>query len=223
MNIPQNLPITPLQSKAARYQLGLTQANVIQESDLPGHKLKGFETGRFIPDMKFLDALRTYFEVKGVDLSTLKEGDGLMPVTAAAVKPGPGAALVKQVHRMCFYVSDQIPEDQVEALLGRMDANDERIATILPQSVSSGLFSTFDEQTEQKQRELFGAMAENYLLFRLLQGRNILSPPQSAFSAHSHADVLSSFFASSPLAGMLKTPVAAGAPLTADEETAVEE
>lgn len=39
MNIPQNLPITPLQSKAARYQLGLTQATVIEESSLPGHKL----------------------------------------------------------------------------------------------------------------------------------------------------------------------------------------
>lgn len=33
MNIPQNIPITPLQSKVARYQLGLTQADVIQESD----------------------------------------------------------------------------------------------------------------------------------------------------------------------------------------------
>ena len=73
MNIPQNLPITPLQSKAARYQLGLTQANVIQESSLPGHKLKGFETGRLIPDMKFLESLANFYQAKGIELSELTD------------------------------------------------------------------------------------------------------------------------------------------------------
>ena len=73
MNIPQNLPITPLQSKAARYQLGLTQANVIQDSSLPGHKLKGFETGRLIPDMKFLEGLANFYQAKGIELSELTE------------------------------------------------------------------------------------------------------------------------------------------------------
>ncbi|MBL0077211.1 MAG: hypothetical protein IPP41_15295 [Rhodocyclaceae bacterium] len=45
MNIPQNLPITPLQSKAARYQLGLTQANVIQDSGLRVTSSKALKPG----------------------------------------------------------------------------------------------------------------------------------------------------------------------------------
>lgn len=47
MKIPSTLPVTAEQSRAARFQLGLTQADLIQQSDLPGWKLKQFETGRF--------------------------------------------------------------------------------------------------------------------------------------------------------------------------------
>lgn len=191
MKIPQSLPITVEQSRASRFQLGLTQKEVIEESELPGYKLKQFETGRFIPDMPFLQKLREYYESKGIELGA--------PASQPNSKQKPGSSMTKTTARMCFYVSDDISEDQADAILSRMDANDDRIAEILPEAVSSGFLSDYDADTEQRQRELFGAMAENYLLFRMLQGRNIVSPPKPGEHAQTQADLLSQFFANSPL------------------------
>lgn len=212
MKIPATLPITGDQSRAARFQLGLTQANVIEESGLPGHKLKNFETGRFVPDMPFLESLRDFYTDKGVDLEARK------PDT----KPASGSAMVRQVSRMCFYVSDQVPDEAVDQILGRMDANDDRIAAILRSPVGIGFFSDYSEETEAKQRELFGAMAENYILFRILQGRNIVAPPQEERPAATHADLLSTFFAASPLAAVA-TPIDATGDLETPEELTEEE
>lgn len=211
MKIPATLPITGDQSRAARFQLGLTQANVIEESGLPGHKLKNFETGRFVPDMPFLENLRDFYTEKGVDL------DARQPDT----KPATGSAMVRPVSRMCFYVSDQIADDVVDQVLGRMDANDDRIAAILRSPVGIGFFSDYSEETEAKQRELFGAMAESYLLFRILQGRNIVAAPQEGRPAATHADLLSTFFAASPLAAVTN-PVATPIDATTDQDQSEE-
>lgn len=201
MKIPTTLPVTAEQSRAARFQLGLTQANVIEESSLPGHKLKNFETGRFVPDMPFLESLRDYYAGKGIDFTAATSA----PTAPASTQPAahaPGSAMVKPVSRMCFYVSDQIPQEMIDNILERMDSNDERIAAILQSPVKAGFLSDYTEETEAKQRELFGAMAENYLCFRLLQGRNIVANlPQGATPA-THADLLATFFAASPLAGL---------------------
>lgn len=67
MKIPSTLPITAEQSRAARFQLGLTQANVIEQSELAGHKLKNFETGRFVPDMGFLQKLSEFYQERGIE------------------------------------------------------------------------------------------------------------------------------------------------------------
>lgn len=214
MKIPATLPITPEQSRAARYQLGLSQANVIEESSLPGHKLKNFETGRFVPDMPFLEKLRDYYARKGLDLS--------QPSIPAATPPqgSAGISMIRPVARMCFYVSDQLAEDVVDQILGRMDANDDRIASILQLPLQSGFISQFDEETEVRQRELFGAMAENYLLFRILQGRNIVSTPPAGVVSATHADLLATFFAASPLAAVANpsSPIAPVAPTLDQEE-----
>lgn len=204
MKIPTTLPVTAEQSRAARFQLGLTQANVIEESSLPGHKLKNFETGRFVPDMPFLEGLRAYYAAKGIDFAepttdSAKENTGS---DATDLQPSRGSAMVRPVSRMCFYISDQLTPEAVNEILGRMDANDDRIAAILQSPVKGGLLSEYDEETEAKQRELFGAMAENYLGFRLLQGRNIVARLPQGVAPATHADLLATFFATSPLASL---------------------
>lgn len=205
MNIPQQLPITPLQSKAARYQLGVTQANVIEESGLPGHKLKQFETGRLIPDMKFLEALRDYYQGKGIDLSELKEGDGLMPVAAAAVTPKPGAQMVQSIMQMAFRISPALMPEQVDAALEKMDAGDDRIAAILREPATAGLFSDHDERTDALLRELFGLMAANYMAFRFLQGRSLAAPKPTDDGQRTIADLLAQWVAQSPIASLVGT------------------
>ncbi|BAO30414.1 hypothetical protein [Sulfuritalea hydrogenivorans] len=217
MNIPQNLPITPLQSKAARYQLGLTQANVIQESSLPGHKLKGFETGRLIPDMKFLEGLANFYQAKGIELSDLTEGEGLTPVNAAAVKPM--SDKLQSVSGMAFRIA--VPFDQVDTLLERMEANDERIDEILAQPAKAGFLSDYDESTEALQRELFGLMSANYLLFRALQGRSLTARTVKTGDKRIQLDLLNAWMSTAELTSLLdsaSTPTADASDDEGDEE-----
>lgn len=209
MEIPTTLPITAEQSRASRFQLGLTQANVIEESNLPGHKLKNFETGRFVPDMPFLEGLRDYYTQKGIDFTetvavTTQVSDQIQ--TGQQQPPPHGGTMVRPVSRMCFYVSDQVEPEAVDRILGRMDGNDDRIAAILQSPLKGGFLSVYDEETEAKQRELFGAMAENYLLFRILQGRNIVSALPAGVEPTTHADLLATFFATSPMAVVSSQP-----------------
>lgn len=195
MKIPSNLPVTAEQSRAARFQLGLTQANVIEESGLPGHKLKNFETGKFVPDMPFLEGLSDFYVSRGIVLDGQKQ--------ETPPEPKSGGDMVRSVHRMCFYVSDDLSEERVDQVLSRMDVNDQRIAAILKEPAKLGFMSGYDEETEVRQRELFGAMAENYLAFRLLQGRNIVQPQAGdSEKAQTHADLLAAFFAASPLSAI---------------------
>lgn len=200
MKIPTTLPVTAEQSRAARFQLGLTQANVIEESSLPGHKLKNFETGRFVPDMPFLENLRDYYASKGIDFN--ETAAAAAPTPAQEVVSPPGGAIVRPIHRQAFYVSDALSPEIVNQVLERMDQNDERIAGLLLSPAKSGLLTEYSDETEAAVRELFGALAENHLAFRLLQGRNIVTPPKKDKEAVTIADIVGKFFASSPLASV---------------------
>lgn len=219
MKIPQVLPITPLQSKAARYQLGLTQANVIEESGLPGHKLKSFETGRFIPDMKFLQGLQGFYEGKGISLSDLQTDEQGAPLPSPAPAPHrPGEALVQTVPGMVFRVSDAITQSKADALLEQMDANEERIAAIVKEPAESGFLSEFSENTEGLVRELFGLLSANYVIFRALQGRSLATPKPKEDGQRAIADVLANWIAAGPMAALL---VAGAEPAAAGGEHAV--
>lgn len=218
MNIPQNLPITPLQSKAARYQLGLTQANVIQESSLPGHKLKGFESGRLIPDMRFLEALASFYQGKGIELSELTEGEGLTPVTAAAVAARPNSDKLQSLPGMAFRIA--VPFDQVDTILERMEVNDERLDQILAEPAKAGFFGDYDEKTENLQRELFGLMAANYMLFRALQGRSLTARPAKIGDKKTQLDLLNAWANTAELTPLLSVTASAAVPADQDIEEA---
>ena len=62
-----NLPLTPDSARAARNYIGLNQQQASDESNLPVHKIKRFETGNHIPDTKFLEDLRAFYEGRGYD------------------------------------------------------------------------------------------------------------------------------------------------------------
>lgn len=203
MKIPAVQPITASQSRASRFQLGLTQADVITQSSLPGHKLKQFESGRFVPDMPFLQQLADFYTGLGVDLSAAVVSDPSTPAPAAAPAPAvkPGAEMVRPapVHRPHFYVAETVTPALLDACLERMHANDERINEILGKDLRFGLMGAIDAQTDSEQREIFGAMAEGYLIFRLLQGNPLVKPVDAKVSAKTHADLLGQYYAKSPV------------------------
>ncbi|MBX9900908.1 MAG: hypothetical protein K2Y28_09015 [Burkholderiaceae bacterium] len=202
MKIPSVLPLTAAQSRASRFQLGLTQADVIDQSGVPGYKLKQFETGRFVPDMPFLQSLHDFYEAKGIDLSDAPtqtpQDQDQKKNSSAIVQAVPRAALLPA--RMGFILSDSISDEEISVLLERMDANDSRICELLNKSTSKGFFGGHSDETIMENRELFGAIAENYLMFRYLQGRNIFE----GFNPHSenetHLHLVHEQFTKSPLA-----------------------
>ena len=207
MKIPAAQPLTAAQSRAARFHLGLSQSEVIKQSELPGHKLKNFETGRFVPDMAFLKQLGDFYTALGVDLS-----DESLPGAPAATPPAdlkPGATMIRTVQRPCFFVSETVSTELLDQCLERMHQNDERIAELLQVSLKGGLLGGHHDTTVAEHQELFGAMAENYLIFRLLQGNPIVQPVDGSIKPSTHAHLLGQFYA--------KSPVVASA--AADDET----
>ncbi len=209
MNIPSKLPITAEQSRAARFQLGLTQANVIEQSELPGHKLKNFETGRFIPDMAFLASLREHYEGSGIDFG----GNEANQITTESAKPGKGIVAPVQTSR--FVVDQSLQHDQVDSILERMDGNDARIAVLMSRTLESGFLSGYSEKTDTDTKEIYGLMAENYLLFRTLQGRNILSPQPEKAEPKTQADLISGLYSS-----LIQSGEQSGAPIDGEQESA---
>ena len=208
MKIPSSLPLTAEQSRAARFHLGLSQAEVIKQSELPGHKLKNFETGRFVPDMAFLQQLSDFYTALGVDLS-----DNVLSAPTPAAELKPGASMIRTVQRPCFYVSETVSTDLLDQCLERMHQNDERIAALLKVSLKGALLGGHHDDTIAEHQELFGAMAENYLIFRLLQGNPIVQPADGSTSPTTHADLLGQFYAKSPvITGEPVEPAPAKAP-----------
>jgi hypothetical protein len=211
MKIPHALPITAEQSRAARFQLGLTQANVIEQGSIPGYKLKQFETGRFVPDMPFLETLRAFYEQRGISFAD-------EAAAGPQEKPArPGALMVQPVAVQRFIVA--VGQDVADPILERMDANDERIAALIKKTVSSGFLSDYNEETESAVRELYQTATENYLLFRLLQGRNIVAPAGSEQPVSTIADLLARYQSAEFMA--LLGQAMAGAP--EGEQSEVEE
>jgi len=203
VKIPSTLPITADQSRAARFQLGLTQAQVISASGLQGYKLKQFETGRFIPDIPFLEGLREFYQKQNLII----ESEAPAPAPASAPAKGgmqqpvarSGSGIWRPTQRMALYIREDLSEAELMRVFERMEANDDRIESIVAERLEEGMLGPYSEQTEAKTRELFGAMAENYLMFRHLQGRSLVSgtrvdPPET------QGDLIASFLSQSPLA-----------------------
>jgi transcriptional regulator with XRE-family HTH domain len=212
MKIPADQPLNAAQSRGARFQLGLTQSDVIAQSGLPGYKLKQFETGRVVPDMPFLQKLAEFYTGKGIDLvdaaptSTSSDHQPALPAK-------PGSDIVRHVQRPCFYISDSVTPELLDQCLERMHDNDERIDVLLSTPLKGALFGGgHHDETVAQHQELFGAMGENYLIFLLLQGKMLVSPVDGSINAKSHADLLGQFYAKSPVASSL-APVSAKAPV----------
>lgn len=189
-------PITAEQSRASRFKLALSQAEVVQKSGLPSHKLKQFEAGRFSPDLAFLQELAAFYTGLGVDLAD----ERLLPSTAPAAKPGAEMVRPEPMHRPHFYIGDMVTQELLDKCLERMHSNDELITAILEKGLRTGMMGDFSDETKQENEELFGAMAEGYLIFRLLQGNPLVPPGQAVANPRTHAEMLRNFFSQSPVA-----------------------
>lgn len=211
MKIPSTLPVTAEQSRAARFQLGLTQADLIQQSDLPGWKLKQFETGRFVPDIPFLEGLRTFYSSKGIQFAesvttTIQVKDEITPLAGPEAPPSSASGA-----SFPFYLCSDLTEAQGSAITERILENDERAAVLLNMPIKRAMFGGLDDTTDAALRELFGRLAESYMLLSRLQGRVFITPTEGEPSTL--ADLVASNYAGSPL-----VELTAGHPPTVQSE-----
>lgn len=168
MKIPQTLPISAEQSRAARFHLGMSQAEVIKQSNLPGHKLKNFETGRFVPDMAFLRQLHDFYVGLGVDLSedTGQPAQLDQPAPNQAVKLG--GAMVR--------IDPSLTDEEVGNIFDHIERNEERISAILGKEVEHG-FLGLSNTAEANHASALRLLAENGTLFAKLLSRPLVDAP----------------------------------------------
>lgn len=165
--------LTYQQSQGARAALTLSQKNVIDQTGIQAYKIKQFEAGRYRLDAIDQKKLRDFYEDQGVDfeqidqdLQNKQESEFEDSNQQRGITPMAGAG---------FLISSEVTQSQVDMVLDRMEANDKRIAELVETAYTSGMFGGVSDDSEAAVRELFGILAESQLLFRRLQGKNIVS------------------------------------------------
>lgn len=187
-----DLPLSSDQARAARNYFGWPQAKAAEEAVLPLHKLKRFESGNYIPDAEFLQALRTFYEKRGYQFndtpppgdSARRAGkvfpagvvgeDGVTPTDATNYR---GRTAAAQVHHMRIAIQD---DGEMGRSLDLIEENEERISALLRNPIKPGLFfSEISEETAAQHAEAVRLLAENGMLFARLFGRELGGKPSA--------------------------------------------
>lgn len=168
--------ITADQSRQARREFGLSQADVAEATGLKRQYLSEFESEtaqRFTASQ--LRKLRAFYEKKLEE--TLATGEKIeLTFGEGEADPASTPAKIEAVaaKRFVFPVADEVSDDTLAATLATITDNDKRLNAILTQVAerSEALFGDgeYTETTLQAFRESFSLLAANYLLIRTVGG-----------------------------------------------------
>lgn len=168
--------LTADQSRQARREFGLSQADVAEATGLKRQYLSEFESEtalRFTSSQ--LRKLRTFYEKKLEE--ALATGEKIELVFGEGeADPTSTPAKVEAVtsKRFVFPVADEVSDDTLAATLATITDNDKSLVAILSQVAerSNGLFGSgeYTEATLQSFRDAFSLLAANYLLIRTVGG-----------------------------------------------------
>lgn len=191
--------LTYQQSQAARAALTLSQKNVIDQTGIQAYKIKQFEAGRYRLDVIDQKKLRDFYETQGADFGEIdaglyakQESEKKDSNEQRGITPSAGAG---------FLISGHVSQDQVDSVLDRMEENDSRIAELVGAAYQTGFLGAVSDESDATMRELFGILAESHLLFRFLQGKNLIEPAKN--EPKTIGDMLSQWFKGSPAYGVL--------------------
>lgn len=186
----ENLALSSDQARAARNYFGWPQAKAAEECGLPLHKIKRFESGNYIPDAEFLEALRAFYEKRGYQFENTPApgdsakrngqvfpggvvGDIKAPAEEATnYRERTGAA---KVHHMRIALQD---EGEMGRALDLIEENEERVAELLRNPIKLGLFD-LAEETKAQHADAVRLLAENGMLFARLFGRDFGGKPSA--------------------------------------------
>lgn len=170
--------ITPDQSRQARKEFGLSQADVAEATGVKRQYLSEFESDtaqRFTSTQ--LRKLRTFYESKLAEVREAGEGIELTfgdeaPESEAAAPAGTIEAV--KAKRFHFPVDDAVPDATLSKVLASIRTNDRKLTDLLTMTAEreDALFGEGDytEDVQQAFREAFSLLACNYLMVRSLGG-----------------------------------------------------
>lgn len=216
MSGAQTVALTPELSKAARREAGnLSQNDVIKATGLQAYKLKQWEGRGLSIDLSDLRKLSGFYEAQGVNLSELAEHLRSQSTSARQGYPdktGAAGASLQPVFtyspRPGFFISEHLTPEVVDQLMIQMEVNDDRVAELLSVPYETGFLGGATDATEARVRELFGALAQNHLIFRALQGRSVIAPNRNEPEPKTVGDFLSQWVLQSEAAPLLVGEVA---------------
>lgn len=171
------LIITHAQSRDARRELGISQADVATALGINRAYLSDFENGHLTRLTKAqLRKLRDLYEAKAEEARA--QGDD---IELNFDDPAPVPAELPTVEkvtarRLGFMIPDSVPDEAVKAVQAMMAANDERLVDVLVSAAErdEGFFGLggggHSEATLKKLREAFALLSANYLMIRALTG-----------------------------------------------------
>ena len=178
--------LSPELSKQARRERGLSQNDVIKATGIQAYRLKMWEARGLSIEMGDIAKLTDFYQSEGIDLAELaahvarqqggtRDGNSDGPVEARpALHEG-----FTYTPRPGFVFAEHLTREVVDSLMQRMEANDDRIAELTAEAFkTAGFFDDISGDTEVKARELVCTLAENYVIFRTLQGRGVVSISQ---------------------------------------------
>lgn len=174
--------IAPDQSRQARREFGLSQADVAEATGLKRQYLSEFESDtaqRFAASQ--LRKLRTFYESKLIEARNAGERIDLSfgeedPASSSApqgITPHPRLVAVQSV-RFCFPLSDNVPDDVVAKVMDQIEEGDARLLALFKEQIKreDGFFSEgeFTDDFTALLQEAFSILASNYVLSRMLRG-----------------------------------------------------
>lgn len=171
--------VTPSAARYHRRALGLTQTGLAEAADVSASYVKQFESERLRPSTGFLRKLAECFIERGVSEEKLAKeysASGQIDTTPRA-RPGRVASMATVPHveeRQCFFIDVGTSEQTLEALMLRWEKNEDRIAELFKQEVKSGLIDQYSDESEKALQEVFGLLAENFVIFKLLTGWGLI-------------------------------------------------
>lgn len=170
---PKPATLTPELSKRSRRELGMSQNDAIKACGIQAYKLKQWEGRGLSIDPADIRKLTDFYESQGVNITELAAHAGQQSRSMVAPVLQDGFTYTP---RPGFMISDQLAPELVDKLMERMEANDDRCGELTAAAFQSGFLGGISDDTEAKARELLAALAENHVIFRFPQGRNIIAP-----------------------------------------------
>lgn len=205
------LAISPNESRAARNFLGLSQAQAAEQSNLPAYKIKRFEAGNYVPDCKFLEALREFFEGEGYNFhdedapgaKARARGDvfpvGVVGDTGSDTSETDGSPVENrgklnrpQSAQLQFMrITPSLESDQVDRIFDCIEDNEIALNAGLGAKVRNGFLSDAPSpETQAMAVAMIRRLAENGLLYARLMGRDLIALPQNAGRAETMGELL---------------------------------